>query len=177
MADTVEVVVGVVGRAHGVRGEVSVEARTDEPERRFAPGRLVRAEGTTRTFTVLAARHRTDRLLVRLREVTDRTSAEALRGLRLVADVDPYERPADEAEFYDRHLVGLRVLDAAGSQVGLVSAVLHRPGQDLLEVAAGEALHLVPFVTALVPEVDLAAGYLRLAGVRGLLDDPADEDG
>ncbi len=56
MADTVEVVVGVIGRAHGVLGEVAVELRTDEPDRRFAPGQQLRAEDTPRFFTVLTTR-------------------------------------------------------------------------------------------------------------------------
>ena len=69
MADTVEVVVGVIGRAHGVRGEVAVELRTDEPDRRFAPGQQLRAEDTSRFFTVLSSRNHAGGLLVRFDEV------------------------------------------------------------------------------------------------------------
>lgn len=177
MTGTVEVVVGVIGRAHGLRGEVAVEVRTDEPERRFARGRVLRAEGTDRAFTVVAARTGPDRLIVRFSELGSRTAAEAVRGLRLVVDVDPLERPAEEGEFYDRQLVGLRVLDAGGSALGVVIAVLHLPGQDVLEVEVGGAAQLVPFVSALVPEVDLAAGHVRLADVRGLLGESLDDDG
>src|SRR5215207_8930189 len=133
MSDTVEVVVGVIGRAHGIRGEVAVELRTDEPDRRFAPGQQLRAEDSARFFTVLSARNHAGGLLVRFDEVADRTTADTVRGTRLVADVDLDERPDDVAEFYGRRLI--------------------------------------PFVQALVPEIDLEGGWLRIAAVPGLLDE------
>ena len=74
MTETIEVMVGVIGRAHGIRGEVAVEPRTDEPERRFAPGQRLRAEGSGRVFTVGAARDHSGRLLVHFEELTDRTA-------------------------------------------------------------------------------------------------------
>ena len=90
-----EAIVGVIGRAHGVRGEVAVEPRTDEPERRFAPGQVLREEGGTRLFTVQSVRDHSGRLLVRFAELLDRTDAEAVRGTLLVAEVEPDERPAE----------------------------------------------------------------------------------
>lgn len=174
MADLVEVVVGAIGRAHGLRGEVAIELRTDEPDRRFAPEQVLRAEEGTRLFTVASARQHSGRLLVCFAELADRTAAEAVRGTRLVVQVPADELPEDEGEFYDRQLVGLRVLEAGGADVGVVSAVLHLPAQDTLEVQTADGSRLVPFVAALVPEVDLAAGHLRLADVPGLL---SDEDG
>jgi 16S rRNA processing protein RimM len=171
MADTVEVVVGVVGRAHGLRGEVAVELRTDEPDRRFAPGRQLRAEDSARLFTVVAAREHSGRLLVTFDELTDRTSADAVRGTRLVADVASDERPAAAEEFYDRQLIGLRVRSGDGADAGRVAAVLHMPLQDVLEIDGANGRHLVPFVAALVPEVRLDEGWLRIAAVPGLLDD------
>ena len=176
MAETIEVVVGVVGRAHGIRGDVSIDVRTDEPERRFAAGEVLRVEGGTRRLTVDSAREHSGRLLVHFGELTDRTAAEAARGLVLVADVDPAELPEDEDEYYDRQLVGLRVRTADGADVGAVTAVLHLPIQDTLEVETADGVRLVPFVAAVVPVVDLAAGEVRLADVPGLLQDLADED-
>jgi 16S rRNA processing protein RimM len=173
--NTVEVLVGVVGRAHGIRGEVVVELRTDEPDRRFAAGQLLRVEDSSRTLTVQSARPQGPRLLVRFAELIDRTAAEAARGLRLVADVDPAERPGEPEEYFDRQLIGLAVLDADGNSVGSVTGVLHLPAQDLLEIDNASGRHLVPFVTALVPEVDLAARRLRLADVPGLLGDAPDD--
>jgi 16S rRNA processing protein RimM len=171
MAGTVEVVVGVVGRAHGLRGEVAVELRTDEPDRRFAPGRQLRAEDSARLFTVVAAREHSGRMLVTFDELTDRTSADAVRGTRLVADVASDERPAAAEEFYDRQLIGLRVRSGDGADAGRVTAVLHMPLQDVLEIDGANGRHLVPFVAALVPEVKLDEGWLRIAAVPGLLDD------
>jgi len=167
----VEVLIGVVTRAHGVRGEVVVEARTDEPELRFAAGATARIENQQRTLTVDGARDHGGRLLVRFREISDRNAAEALRGSRLVVDVDPADRPAEPEEYYDRQLIGLTVLDAAGAEVGRVTGVAHLPAQDLLEIDASGAERLVPFVADLVPEIDLARGLLRLADVPGLLSD------
>ena len=118
MTETIEVIVGVIGRAHGVRGEVAVEPRTDEPERRFAPGQRLRAEGSARVFTVGTARDHSGRLLVHFEELTDRTAAEAVRGTRLLSDVPPTEVPNEDGEFYDRQLVGLLACLPNGEEVG-----------------------------------------------------------
>ena len=96
MTKTVEVVVGIIGRAHGIRGDVTIDVRTDEPERRFAVGETLRAEDGRRTFTVTASRDHSGRLLVHFAQLPDRTVAEAARGTVLVADVDPDERPEDD---------------------------------------------------------------------------------
>ena len=175
MAETVEVVVGIIGRAHGIRGDVTIDVRTDEPERRFGVGEVLRAEDTRRPFTVASARDHSGRLLVHFDQLPDRTLAEAARGTVLVADVDPAERPEDEDEFYDRQLIGLVVRAADGARVGTVTDVLHLPLQDTLDVATDDGSRLVPFVTAVVPRVDLAAGELHLADLPGLLVDQ-DED-
>ncbi len=170
----VEVVVGVIGRAHGIRGDVTIDVRTDEPERRFAPGQVLRDEKSSRAFTVLSARQHSGRLLVTFDGFADRSAVEAVRGVRLVVAVDADESPAEPDEFYDRQLVGLTVHAADDRVVGTVSAVIHLPIQDLLELNTDEGLRLVPFVTALVPEVDLTAGLVRLADVPGLLSDEDD---
>lgn len=169
MTKTVEVVVGIIGRAHGIRGDVTIDVRTDEPERRFAVGETLRAEDGRRTFTVTASRDHSGRLLVHFEQLPDRTLAEAARGTVLVADVDPDERPEDDEEFYDRQLIGLAVRAADGAAVGTVTDVLHLPLQDTLEIATDAGVRLVPFVTELVPRVDLAAGEVHLADVPGLL--------
>ena len=171
MAELVEVVVGVVGRAHGVRGEVAVELRTDEPDRRFAPGQRLRAEDASRVFTVASVRDHLGRLLVYFEELSDRAAAEAARGTRLVADVPAAERPAGAGEFYDRQVVGLLVSTAAGTEVGRVVAVLHLPQQDVLEIQTPTGSRLVPFVEALVPVVDLEHGSLTVVDLDGLLSD------
>jgi 16S rRNA processing protein RimM len=171
MTETVEVVVGVVGRPHGVRGEVSVGLRTDEPERRFAVGGQLRCEGESRVLTVASSRAHSGRWLLRFVEAPDRTAVEALRGAILVTDVPPGERPSEPSEFYDRQLIGLRVLDPAGREVGQVGAVLHLPAHEVLEIQTEAGERLVPFVAALVPEIDLDAGTLSVADAPGLLSD------
>ena len=143
---TVEVVVGVVGRPHGVRGEVAVEPRTDEPERRFAPGQQLRSEGAPRTFTVVSMRWHSGRMLVCFAGLDDRTAAEAVRGVRLVVDVDPDERPEEPGEYYDRQLVGLAVQTTDGVAVGEAVAVLHLPALDGLEIRTTDGPRLVPSV-------------------------------
>jgi 16S rRNA processing protein RimM len=169
MAQVVRVVVGRIGRAHGVRGEVAVDVRTDEPERRFAAS--TRLHAGDRTLTVSRTRWHSGRLLVTFAEVPDRTAAEGLRGTLLEVDVDPAEQPADDGEFYDRQLIGLEARTIAGDVVGTVASVVHHGEQDTLVIsrAAGSDV-LVPFVTDLVPTVNLADGHLVVADVPGLLD-------
>jgi 16S rRNA processing protein RimM len=184
---TREVVVGRIGRPHGVRGEVSVEPRTDEPDRRFVPGTVLGTEAprTAPTgpdarpgrLTVRAVRWHQDRLLVTFDELADRTAAESARGLLLLTEVPEDARPDDPEEFYDHQLVGLRVVTTDGRDVGEVRAVIHGAAQDLLAVrpeAGPEAL--VPFVAALVPEVDLAGRRVVVADRPGLLTPLEDED-
>lgn len=162
------VVVGRIVRAHGVRGEVIVEVRTDEPARRFKSGETLRAG--TRQLTVGSARPHADRLLVAFTEVRDRNDAEALRGAVLESDVDPDETPDDTGEFYDRHLIDLEVRDSSGRVRGTVRSVLHLPAQDTLVVDVEGREILIPFVAALVPQVDPAAGFVQVADVPGLLE-------
>jgi 16S rRNA processing protein RimM len=169
MSGTVEVVVGVIGRAHGIRGDVAVDLRTDEPARRFAVGQQLRAEGTTTVFTVESARDHSGRLLVRFAGLADRTAVETVRGTVLVADVPADEQPSEPGEYYDRQLVGMSVRDQQGATLGTLTAVLHLPMQDLLEITTPRGARLVPFVSALVPEVDLAAGVVTLGEVAELL--------
>lgn len=171
MSGQVEVVVGVVGRPHGLRGEVAVELRTDEPEWRFALGAQVRAENDGTLFTVTSVREHSGRTLMTFAELGDRTAVESVRGTRLVVDVAVDEQPAEDEEYYDRQLVGLRVLAADGTDAGRVTAVVHLPAQDALEIVTDESTRLIPFVLDLVPEVNLGLGHVRLADVDGLLSD------
>ena len=188
MAST-EVVVGRIGRAHGIKGEVSVELRTDEPGRRFATGAVLSTQtplggepgrpDRLATLTVKATRWHQSRLLVTFEEVRDRTRAEALRGLLLAVQVDATESPEDPEEYYDHQLVGLHAETVAGEPVGVVVEVVHSPAQDLLSIHAPDGREiLVPFVTRLVPEVDVPGGRLVVEDLPGLLT-PAveDEDG
>ncbi len=161
------VVVGRIGRAHGIRGEVSVELRTDEPDVRFAVGASLHT--SSRSLTVSSTRRHQGRLLVRFEGVDDRTGAEALQATLLEADVDPDATPDDPDEFYDHQLIDLDVV-AGGRVVGTVADVLHLPEQDLLVVDVEGTEVMVPFVSELVPTVDLGAGAVHVADRPGLLD-------
>jgi 16S rRNA processing protein RimM len=168
-------VVGRIGRPHGLKGEVSVEPRTDEPDRRFAVGARLDVERNRpgvpeqATFTVAGTRWHSGRLLVTFEEIADRNAAEAARGTLLVVPVDPAETPDDPEEFYDHQLVGLAVVTTAGEVVGEVAEIVHGSAQDLLVIKAGDREVLVPFVAALVPEVDLAARRVVVDDRPGLL--------
>ena len=169
MGETVDVLVGTIGRAHGLRGEVSVHVHTDEPERRFTPGASLRVGDRPRT--VASARWHSGTLLLGREGVTVGTAAEARPGRELWADVPADEAPADEGEYWDRQLVGLEVLDAAGAVAGTIGEVLHLPAHDVLVVRTSGGDRLVPFVSEVVPVVDLEAGHVRVADIGGLLSD------
>lgn len=163
--------VGRIGRPHGVRGEVTIDVRTDEPDTRFAAGtEIITDPAAAGPLTVERARWHSGRLLVRFAGIGDRDAAEELRGTWLV--VDPGEIPpsTDPDDFHDRELIGLTVVTAQGTDVGRVADVLHH-GQDLLVVNGPGGETLVPFVTALVPEVDVPGGRLVIDPPPGLLDE------
>jgi 16S rRNA processing protein RimM len=164
------VVVGVIGPAHGIKGEVYVEPRTDEPARRFAPGATLtgvrRVE--TREFEVEARKEHQGKNLIRFVGINNRNEAEEIRGFELRCAPDT-ERPDDPDEFYDHQLIGLEAHTDTGRPIGTVKQVQHH-AQDLLVIATETGEVLVPFVTALVPVVDLDAGRLIVVDKPGLLD-------
>jgi 16S rRNA processing protein RimM len=180
--ETIEVLVGRIGKAHGIRGDVTIDVRTDEPDRRFVPGTVLRAElprgsaSSLRALTVESVRWHSSVLLARFVEIPDRNAAEAARGILLHAEVPADESPEDPDEYYDRQLVGLAAYDVSGAELGTVTALVHGGAQDLLTVRTPDGRDtLVPFVKALVPEVDLAGGRVVIADRPGLVT-PLPED-
>lgn len=172
-----QIAVGQIARAHGIRGDVTVVVRTDDPDVRFVPGTTLATEPPDRgPLTVAATRWHSGRLIVTFEGVGDRNAAEDLRGTVLVLDSAGIPAPDDPDEFYDHQLIGLGVVTAAGDTVGEVTDVLHH-GQDLLVVRRGPAgpgtktaETLVPFVSAIVTDVDVAGGGLVIDPPPGLLD-------
>ena len=156
-----------------------MHVRTDDPDVRFVVGAVLATDppeaGPLRIETV---RSHQGRLLVRFAGHQDRTSAESVVGVRLLVEEAP---STDPDAFYDHELVGLTAVDGAGATIGTVADVLHQPGHDLLVVErpvatrrGGQALPdrlLVPFVTAIVPQVDVAGGRVVVEAPPGLLDD------
>ncbi|MEU3709452.1 ribosome maturation factor RimM [Streptomyces catenulae] len=168
-----QLVVARIGRAHGIKGEVTVEVRTDEPELRLAPGAVLATDpSTVGPLTIETGRVHSGRLLLRFAGVTDRTGAEALRNTLLIAEVDPEEVPEDPEEFYDHQLIDLDVVTRDGTVVGRITEVSHLPYQDLLVVGRPEGGEvLIPFVAEIVPEIDLEEQRAVIDPPPGLLDD------
>lgn len=172
-----QLVVARVGRAHGIKGEVTVEVRTDEPELRLGPGAVLRTDPADRgPLTIDSGRVHSGRLLLRFVGVKDRTGAEALRNTLLIAEVDPDEVPEDPEEFYDHQLMDLEVVTTAGEVVGRIEEIAHLPAQDLLIVRRADGGEvLVPFVSEIVPEIDLDAQRAVIDPPKGLLGEGGDQ--
>ncbi|MDS1270629.1 ribosome maturation factor RimM [Lipingzhangella sp. LS1_29] len=166
-------VVGRIGRAHGIRGEVAVEVRTDDPGSRFSRGsRLGTDPAEWGPLTVATARRHSGRLVVRFEGISDRDQAERLRGVTLGVDSAELPESTDPDEFHDHELLGLTVTTTDGHLVGTVTDILHH-AQDVLVVtteAPHRAERMVPFVRALVPHVDVASGTLVIDPPPGLLE-------
>jgi 16S rRNA processing protein RimM len=168
-----QLVVGRIARPHGVRGEVSVEVRTDDPGRRFAVGKALTTDPVAAgPLMVESARWHTGRLLISFAGITDRDQADELRGVWLTMDSAEVGSPEDPDEFNDHELIGLDVVTVSGHKVGRVAEVRHQ-GQDLLVIEPDEIL--VPFVAAIVPEIDVAGGRLVIDPPPGLLELGAEE--
>jgi len=167
-----QLVIGRIVRPHGLRGEVVVDVRTDEPDQRYAVGSVLATDPTAvGPLTVEAVRPHQGRLLVTFGGVPDRDAAEDLRGVLLCVDRDAVDEPEDPDEFHDQQLIGLRAESPAGEPIGEVVAVEHAPASELLVVRRPDGRDaLVPFVRAIVPEVDVAGGRLVLTPPDGLFD-------
>jgi 16S rRNA processing protein RimM len=171
-----QLVVGRIAKAHGIGGEVSVDVRTDDADRRFADGSQLQTDPPERgPLVVERSRWHSGRLLVRFAGVRDRTGAEALRATMLVVDSATCEPPDDKDEFWDHDLIGVEVFTADGEPLGSITDVLHPPGPDLLVIArsGGDsegAELLLPFVAEFVPTVDLPARRVVIRPPEGLLE-------
>jgi 16S rRNA processing protein RimM len=169
--ESLRLVVGRIGKAHGIKGEATVEVRTDDPELRFAPGAVLLTDPPERgPLTVRAGRVQGGRLVLSFEGVADRTAVERLRNTLLVAEVDPTELPDDPDEYYDHQLEGLTVRSVDGAELGVVEQMVHGPAQDLFVIrrSDGDEL-LLPFIAEFVPEVDLEQGLLLVDPPEGLL--------
>jgi 16S rRNA processing protein RimM len=166
----VEYVVARIGRPHGVRGEVTVEVRTDDPDTRFVPGATLRTDPDSGPLTVANARWHNGTLLLTFVEQSDRTAVEALRNTRLIVDLEDEADPDDEA-WYPHQLQGLAAVTMTGERLGTVADLLTGSAQDILVVTAPDGREvLVPFVRAIVPTVDVRRGKVVLNPPGGLFD-------
>ena len=174
--DTDTVVVGRIGRPHGVRGLATVEVRTDDPDVRFAPGQVLLTDPPARgPLTVVDKRWHSGTLLLQLAAPSGevyaaREAVDALRNTLLLVPVTDLPEIEDPDSYYDHQLVGLAVRLPDGTALGEVAAVRHE-AQDLLVLRRpGAPDALVPFVSALVPTVDVAGGFVVVDPPEGLLE-------
>ena len=167
-----DLVVGRIGKPHGVSGEVTVDVRTDDPDARFATGSSLRTDPAERgPLTVASVHPRSGGLVLAFEGIGSREAAEALRGIVLVVDSEELPPIEEPDEWYDHQLVGLAVVDPAGAALGEVADVVHAPASDLLVVRDGDGgEHLVPFVRELVPAVDVPGGRVVIDPPEGLFD-------
>ncbi|MBG0562073.1 ribosome maturation factor RimM [Actinoplanes aureus] len=185
-------VVGQIGKPHGIRGEVSVVVRTDEPEERFTSGSVFITEvprdrrvnagpaaapapgvpfEVPKQLVLESIRWHQGRGIAVFEGIHDRNVAEALRGVYLQVDSADLASPEDPEEFHDHQLIGLRVESVDGSSLGTVQRIEHAPASDLIVLAkTGGGTALIPFVTAMVPTVDVAGGRIIVDLPEGLLD-------
>lgn len=166
-----DIVIGRIGPARGVRGDVFVEPFTDAPEERFAEGSVLRTEPSgVGPLTVESMANSSGKTVIHFAGVEDRAGAEALRGVRLV--IAASERPEldDPDEFYDTDLVGLVARTVSGVELGPVREVVHAGGADYLVLDVEGTERLVPFVAAIVPTVDVAAGVVEIDPPDGLFE-------
>jgi len=175
--------VGRLVKAHGLKGALKLELYTDDPEGRFVPGATFTLQVPTsspwhgKTLTVREFRWMNSHAVAFFEGVDDRSGAEELVRAILWIDEDAAASPVEDDAWYDHQLVGLDVV-RDGEVVGRVARVDHMPAQDLLIVTAGEREVLVPFVKAIVPEVDVAAGRVVVTPPPGLFEElpPAADD-
>ena len=158
---------------------------TDDPERRFVPGAVFTLQVPTsspwhgKTLELTELRWYNGHPVGFFKGVPDRSAAEALVKAILWIDLDEAEAVSDEEDaWYDHQLIGLKVV-RDGVEVGTVRLVEHMPAQDLLLVKTPTGEVMVPFVKAIVPAVDLAAGIVTVTPPAGLFeelpDDPTEE--
>ncbi|OYX54357.1 MAG: ribosome maturation factor RimM [Micrococcales bacterium 32-70-13] len=172
--------VGRLTKAHGLKGALKLELFTDDPDKRFTPGSVFTLQVPTsspwhgKTLTLAELRWYNGQPVGFFEGVADRTGAESLVKAILWIDQDADE-PDEPDAWYDFQLVGLRAL-RDGAEVGTVARVEHFPAQDLLVIRAGEREVLVPFVSAIVPAVDIAAGTVTITPPVGLFEELPDDE-
>ncbi len=164
-----------IGKPHGFRGEVTVQVLTDAPADRFVPGtEFVVEPASTGPLTVVSARWNKDILLLAFEDIESRNDAETLRGAKLFIETEELDEDEDEG-WYEHELVGLEA--RVGSQVvGKIAALHTMPVQDLLVVEAPDGKEiLIPFVEQIVPEVNVAEGFVLLTPPDGLFEINTDD--
>ena len=171
--------IGRLTKAHGLKGALKLELFTDDPDKRFTPGATFTLQVPSsspwhgKTLTLAELRWYNGQPVGFFEGIADRTGAESLVKAILWIDQQPDE-PDEPDAWYDFQLVGLRAL-RDGIEVGTIVRVEHFPAQDLLVINTGDRDVLVPFVSVIVPAVDIAAGTVTITPPVGLFEDLADD--
>lgn len=165
------VLVGRVGRPHGVRGELTVQVESDNP-RRFEPGSVMIAElssGGSRHLMVEASRPHRGGVVLRFAGVADRQAAQGLSGAKLTVSRQEIP-PAPQGEVYHFELIGCRCSDRHSGDLGEVVDVVEDGGGLLLVVSGPQGVVPIPFVQAFIDELNLDSATLRVTLPDGLLE-------
>lgn len=174
MADK-QVLLGVIGAAHGIKGEVRIKSFTGDPLALADYNPLTAKDG--RTFEVLNIRPQGNVVVARLKDVNDRNQAEALNGVELYAPRTTLPDD-DDGEFFHDDLIGLSVRDDTGASIGRVKAVHNFGGGDILELDLRDDVDvMIPFSLAAVPDVSIGERFIRIDPIAAGLVDDEDEDG
>lgn len=158
-----KLLMGRIGAAHGIKGEVRIQSFTEDPLALASYGPLSTNKPGL-VVKILAARTTTNVLVARLEGINDRNAAEKLNGVELYVDRALLPDTDDDDDFYHADLIGLKARLADGSEIGEVMAVPNFGAGDLLEIRdprSGDT-YLYPFSKAVVPEVRVAEGYLLI---------------
>lgn len=170
-----------IGKAQGLKGEVTVQIFTDEPYERFEPGNVLCTADGEREFVIENARTFKNRWILLFEESQNRNDAEALNGTELYVHAEDAQELAAENAWYIKDLVGLQARLCEENQLGLTPKVIGKVvdvlngAQSLLKIRLDHPIDeenktaLVPFVEAIVPEVDVANGYLTIDPPGGLI--------
>ena len=162
-----QLVVGRIGRAHGVLGEATIEVQTDDPDIRFQIGnKLTLDDG--RQLTIRSSRWHNQILLLAFEAIADRNQIEELRDQLISADVDLDALAPGEYHF--QQLIGCEVFKQNGELIGAVDEIVKLPGQDLLSVSKAGAQVLIPMVKQIIIEIDVSAKKIVVNPPEGLLD-------
>ena len=162
-----QLVVGRIGRAHGVLGEATIEVRTDVPEQRFiVGGKLTTNSG--QELTIKSARWHNQILLLSFEGISDRDQIESLKDELISSEVD-FSNLAP-GEYHYQQLLGAKVFLQTGELVGNVTEIVALPGQDLLAVDHLGREVLIPMVKAIITNIDIANKKIEINPPEGLLD-------
>lgn len=171
--DDTLILLGVIGAAHGIKGEVRIKAFTGDPLAIADYGPLTDDKG--RRFEIAEVRPAKEVVVARIKGITSREAAESLNGVNLYVARDRIPAPEDEDEFLQADLIGCAVVGPDGVVLGTVTTVANYGAGDLLDILLPDGRSvLMPFTKAFAPRIDIAARRIEAVPPEGLFE--ADDD-